>query len=105
MPEVPAVARVRMVAVKVGRFHWLILVLLTAWVILGPVGMAFDSCAAMMVLCDGGPCGVVSAVTDAAPSLAPPTSLMIAVAPRSEWFTPVPQSALEPPPKFVRLSS
>jgi hypothetical protein len=93
-----------MVAVKVGRFQWLILVLLTAWVILGPVGMAFDSCAAMMTLCDGGPCGVVSAVTDAAPSLAPPTSLTVAVVSRSTPFTPVPRSALEPPPKFVRLS-
>jgi len=94
-----------MVAVKSGRFQWLTLVLLTAWVILGPVGMAFDSCAAMMALCDGGPCGAVSAVTDAAPSLAPPTSLPIAVVARSEWFTPVPRSGLEPPPKFVRLSS
>jgi len=96
-------ARATIVAVKVGRFQWLILVLLTAWVILGPVGMAFDSCAAMMALCDGGPCGVVSAVTDAAPSLAPPTSLTVAVVSRSEQFTLVHRSALEPPPKFVRL--
>jgi hypothetical protein len=102
-PEAPTVAHVTMVAVRSGSLKSLTLALLTAWVILGPVGMAFDSCAAMMALCDGGPCGVVSAVTDAAPSLAPPTSLMIAVTPRSEWFTPLPQSALEPPPKFVRL--
>ena len=94
-----------MVAVKRGRLRWLTLVLLTAWVILGPVGMAFDSCAAMMALCDGGPCGVASAVTDAAPSLAPPTPLTIAVVTRTEWFTPVPRSGLEPPPKFVRLSA
>lgn len=92
-------------SVTVKRFHWLILVLLTAWVILGPVGMAFDSCAAMMALCDGGPCGAVSAVTDATPSLAPPTSLTVAVVLRSKQFTPVPRSALEPPPKLVRLSS
>jgi len=94
-----------MVAVKSRRFQWLTLALLTAWVILGPVGMAFDSCAAMMALCDGGPCGVVAAVTDAAPSLAPPSSLTIAVVSRSEWFTPVSRSGLEPPPKFVRLSA
>ena len=90
---------------KVKRFPWLTLVLLMTWVILGPVGMAFDSCAAMMALCDGGPCGVVSAVTDAAPSLAPPTALTVAVVSSSEQFAPVPPSALEPPPKFVRLSA
>jgi hypothetical protein len=103
-PDAPTVARVTMVAVKRGRVQWLTLVLLTAWVILGPVGMAFDACAAMMALCDGGPCGAVSAVTDAAPSLAPPTSLTVALVSRSKQFTPVPRSALEPPPKFVRLS-
>lgn len=94
-----------MMAMALGRFRWLTLALLMAWVILGPVGMAFDSCAAMMALCDGGPCGAVSAVTDAAPSLAPPTPLTVAVVSRSEQFTPVPRSALEPPPKFVRLSA
>ena len=94
-----------MVPVNVRRFQWLTVVLLAAWVILGPVGMAFDSCAAMMALCDGGPCGAVSAVTDAAPSLAPPTSLTVAVVSCSEQLAPVSRSALEPPPKFVRLSS
>ena len=87
-----------------GRSRWLIWVVLTAWVILGPVGMAFDSCAAMMALCDGGPCGAVSAVTDAAPSFAPPIAVMIAEISPPREFTPVPRSTLEPPPKFVRLS-
>ena len=86
------------------RPRWLTLVMLAAWLILGPVGMAFDSCAAMMVLCDGGPCGVVSAVTDAAPSFAPPMPLTIAVTSPPKHVTPVPRSALEPPPKLVRLS-
>ena len=88
-----------------GRSRWLILVVLTAWVILGPVGMAFDSCAAMMALCDGGPCGAVSAVTDAAPSFAPPVALTAAVMSPPMQFTPIPRSALEPPPKSVRLSA
>jgi len=88
-----------------GRSRWLILVVLTAWVILGPVGMAFDSCAAMMTLCDGSPCGVVSAVTGAAPSFVPPTALTMAViSPRTE-VVPIPRSTLEPPPRFVRLSA
>ena len=90
---------------KVKRVQWLTLVLLMAWMILGPVGMAFDSCAAMMALCDGGPCGAVSAVTDATPTLAPPTALTVAVVSRSKQFATVPPSALEPPPKFVRLSA
>ena len=47
-----------------ARRRWLTLVLLAAWVLLGPVGMAFDTCAAMMALCDGVPCGVVSAVIE-----------------------------------------
>lgn len=85
------------------RSRWLTLILLAAWVLLGPVGMAFDSCAAMMVLCDGGPCGVVSAITAAAPSFSPPTALSMAVVLFPEHPTPVVRSGLEPPPKFVRL--
>jgi len=88
-----------------GRHRWLTLVLLAAWVILGPVGMAFDSCAAMMALCDGGPCGAVSAVVDAVPTFAPPTLLPVALVSAPQPFTPVAPAALEPPPKFVRLSS
>jgi len=88
-----------------GCSRWLILVVLTAWVILGPVGMAFDSCTAMMMLCDGGPCGAVSAVTNTAPSFAPPVALTIAVVSPPKQFTPIPRSALEPPPKSVRFSA
>jgi hypothetical protein len=88
-----------------GRSRRLILIVLAAWVILGPVGMAFDTCAAMMTLCDGGPCGAVSAVTDAAPSFAPPVALTMAAMSPPKPFTPISRSALEPPPKFVRLSA
>lgn len=105
MPEAATAPHVKIVAVKVRPLKSLTLIVLMAWVILGPVGMAFDSCAAMMALCDGGPCGVVSAVTDAAPSLAPPTALTVALVAPSEQFAPVSSSALEPPPKFVRLSA
>jgi hypothetical protein len=85
--------------------RWLALILLAAWLILGPVGMAFDSCAAMMALCDGGPCGAVSAVTDAGPSFAPPMPRTVAVMSTPKHVTPVPRSALEPPPKLIRLSA
>ena len=76
-----------------------------AWVVLGPIGMAFDCCGAMMILCDGGPCGVVTAVIDGAPLVAPPVVLSIA----TEMFTQRPPTAafltLDPPPKLVRLSA
>jgi hypothetical protein len=99
------VLRVTIRAMTLGRSRWLTVAVLAAWVVLGPIGMAFDSCAAMMTLCDGGPCGAVSAVTDAAPSFAPPAALTIAVTVPTKQFTPIPRSTLEPPPKFVRLSA
>jgi len=90
-----------------SRARWLILSLLAAWLLLGPVGMAFDSCAAMMALslCDGSPCGVVTAVVETAPSLIGPAALSIATPPRLDYPAAVVQSALEPPPKPVRLSA
>ena len=94
-----------MTAMEIRRSGWLIVAVLTAWVILGPIGMAFDSCAAMMEQCDGGPCGAVSAVIDTTPSLTPPIAVMVAALSPPKAFTPVPRSALEPPPKFVRLSA
>ena len=86
-------------------YRWLTLLVLVAWVILGPVGMAFESCTAMMLLCDGGPCGAVSAVTDATPNVTPPMPLMAAVIMTSAPFTPVAPFSHEPPPKSVRLSA
>jgi hypothetical protein len=94
-----------MIAMSRRPYRWLTLLMLVAWVILGPVGMAFESCAAMMLLCDGGPCGAISAVTDATPTLAPPMPLTAAVITTVVPFTPVVPSALEPPPKSVRLSA
>jgi hypothetical protein len=93
-----------MTGVMVNR-RWLTLILLVAWVFLGPVGMAFDACAAMMALCDGGSCGVVSAVAQSTPSFPPPAALMLVVAAAPDSVTPLGPSALEPPPKSVRLSA
>jgi hypothetical protein len=89
------------------RARWLTLVLLTAWLLLGPIGMAFDSCAAMMALslCDGGPCGVISAAVEAPPSVIRPAAVSIAITARFENPRTIVQSALEPPPKPVRLSA
>jgi hypothetical protein len=94
-----------MIAMTGGRSRWLILAVLMAWVILGPIGMAFDSCAAMMTLCDGGPCGAVSAVPSSAPSFAPPIAMTTALVSPPKLFTPIPRATVEPPAKFVRLSA
>lgn len=94
-----------MTTMGLDRPRWFVVAVLMAWLLLGPVGMAFDSCAAMMALCDGGPCGAVSAVIDAAPSLAPPATLTGAVLSPPKQFAPVPRSTIEPPPKFARLSA
>lgn len=88
-----------------GCSRWLTLVVVMAWIVLGPVGMAFESCAAMMMLCDGGPCGVVTAVVNTTPTLAAPVQvaeLPVALVPHP---VRVLRSALEPPPKLARLSA
>jgi hypothetical protein len=88
-----------------GHSRWVTLVLLIAWVVLGPIGMAFESCAAMMMLCDGGPCGVVTALVNTTPTLAAPVQVAELPVPLAPHPVPVLRSALEPPPKFVRLSA
>jgi hypothetical protein len=79
---------------------------LLLWVVLGPIGMAFDSCAAMMALCDGGPCGVVAAVTEARPTVTAPTVVVVSLAQSMPAVLPVVAvRAPEPPPKLFRLSA
>ena len=85
--------------------RWLALLLLVAWVILGPIGMAFGSCGAMMALCDGSPCGVVTALMGTTPTVDTPVPLMEAPSMLAQHPITVLRSALEPPPKTVRLSA
>lgn len=82
----------------------LTLAVLIGWVVLGPIGMAFDACAAMMALCDGGQCGVVAAVTFAGPVLAPPQSIAAMERPSRDPLLLVVVRVLDPPPK-LRLSA
>ena len=86
-----------------ARSRWLPLLLLVAWVILGPIGMAFEACAAMMMLCDGGPCGVVTALMSATPTMAAPVPLFDAPPIVTQHPLNVLRSAVEPPPKPLRL--
>jgi hypothetical protein len=84
---------------------WPVLLILVAWIVLGPIAMAFDSCAAMMALCDGGPCGVVVAVTLAGPSLAAPATLVSMSFAAPDTLPGLTARALEPPPKSRPLSA
>ena len=83
----------------------LTLLLLVGWVILGPIGMAFGSCGAMMVLCDGSPCGVVTALMGTTPTVDTPVPLAEAPPVLTQHPITVLRSALEPPPKPLRLSA
>jgi hypothetical protein len=84
---------------------WPVLIVLAAWILLGPIGMAFDNCAAMMALCDGGPCGVVAAVTLATPVLAPPSTVTSTGSTTPELLPVVIVRPLDPPPKSAPLSA
>ena len=85
--------------------RWLTLLLLAGWVILGPIGMAFGSCGAMMALCDGSPCGVVTALGETTPTVPTPVPVADALSISSQHPLTVLRSTLEPPPKPVRLSA
>ena len=78
---------------------------LVLWVVSGPVGMAFDSCAMMGVMCEA-PCGVLSYI--AAPVatglavLQPVAYLESSPSPRSVVISTGPPT---PPPKSALLSA
>ena len=80
------------------------MLLLAAWVFLGPVGMAFDGCAAMMALCDG-PCGVVSAVVTTTPTFVSPQFLALVTPVVPESLPAVLSRTFEPPPKSLSPSA
>jgi hypothetical protein len=85
--------------------RWLTLLILVAWVVLGPIGMAFGSCGAMMALCDGSPCGVVTALMGTTPTIEIPVPLAETPPMLAQHPITVLHSALEPPPKPLRLSA
>jgi hypothetical protein len=95
---------VRLPPMSISARRLLVFATLVAWVLLGPIGMSFDTCAAMMALCDG-PCGVVSAITFVVPILPVPT-LVTNLAPDVADHLPLVRAhALEPPPKLLALSA
>lgn len=82
----------------------IVLCILAVWVLVGPIAMAFDGCAAMGAMCEG-PCGISSCAIFS-PTLsivaAPGPSLDVAV----DGHLPASAvAALEPPPKPLSHSA
>jgi hypothetical protein len=75
---------------------------LVASVVLGPLAMALDGCAALG-MCDG-PCGVTCGAVFAGPTPARLHAMADAVAGMPGTVSSVPLSSLEPPPKSSVLS-
>jgi hypothetical protein len=84
--------------------RWLILGFLVAWVLLGPIGTAFDMCGAMMALCEI-PCGAPSAMVDAVPTITRLVAVAFIIGASPAQPPAVELHALEPPPKPLRLSA
>ena len=73
-------------------------VFLALWVLLGPIAMAFDGCAAMGAMCEV-PCGIPSCLSLLpAPLLGLAPIAYLDALPRAELPTNT-LTALEPPPK------
>ena len=78
----------------------MVVLVLVAWVLVGPIAMAFDDCPAMMSMCEG-PCGVLTYVVYAAPSVSAPTMVATVQSPITWTLPAVLVTALDPPPKSV----
>ena len=76
-------------------------VVLAAWVSLGPIAMAFGGCAGMGVMCEG-PCGTTSCVvrTQTAMAAAPVADLQARF---SDRLATVTLRVPDPPPKSAPL--
>jgi len=81
----------------------LALVVLMLWVMLGPIGMAFDGCLLMGTMCDGGPCANSSStVFTPAPLIG--IGPLGFLAPAASLDLPgISLASLEPPPKSPLL--
>ena len=81
----------------------LITLVLTLWVVSGPVGMAFDGCAMMGGMCEA-PCGVVSYITGpVVTGLAVLQPLTYLESPATRQPALISARPLTPPPKSALL--
>ena len=78
----------------------LTVVVLVAWVVLGPIAMAFDDCPGMMSMCEG-PCGALPYLPYAQPSITAPVAVATITPLPTRSLPAVVPTALDPPPKSV----
>jgi len=84
---------------------FLIALTLVLWVVSGPVGMAFDSCAMMGAMCEA-PCGVLSyLVAPGVVGLSSPQLLAYLESVSPEQPALISVGPLTPPPKSPLLSA
>ncbi|PWU19516.1 MAG: hypothetical protein C5B48_13430 [Candidatus Rokuibacteriota bacterium] len=76
---------------------------LTFWVLLGPIGMAFDGCLLMGTMCDGGPCANFSSTVFAPPPVIDPGPVGFVAATPSLGLPANSFASPEPPPKSPLL--
>ena len=81
----------------------LALAVLTLWVLLGPLAMAFDGCLLMGTMCDGGPCANASSAVFAPAPLIGLEPIGLLALPPSPGLPPNSFASLEPPPKSSHL--
>jgi hypothetical protein len=79
------------------RFRVLTVTFVVLWVLLGPIGMAFDGCV-MGLMCEA-PCGLTSIMVSIAPAAVLVLSVLGDVSPVVQAHPVGIQRVLEPPPK------
>lgn len=83
----------------------MVAVTLALWLVSGPVGMAFDGCALMGVMCEA-PCGALFyVVTPVGPDLAGLSPLFYLESPLGDRPLVLGLRPPSPPPKFALLSA
>jgi hypothetical protein len=90
-----------------GKFarSLLTVLMLTLWVVSGPIGMAFDGCAMMGAMCEA-PCGISSYITGRMMTNLSGLEPLAALATLSTTRPPlVSASPLTPPPKSALRSA
>ena len=98
--EAPQLSRVMLTTMLKRPHRPFIVLVLMAWLLLGPIAMAFADCPAMMSMCEG-PCGALTYVVYAPPRVTIPMAVTAVSPPATDTLPAVVVTALDPPPKLV----
>lgn len=82
----------------------LVVLVVIAWFVMGPLAMAFDGCAVMGAMCEG-PCGISSCAVFPPGPPATPAIVAYLDLPAPEQPGSGSLTALEPPPKLPPLAA